>query len=329
MKKVILTETKLRKLMVEMKFSQDIVFVSYLPLRFKNDKMKGIKEIPRLNKPNGGLWACPIDSARSWKEYINRRKSSYNKKLYAFYFKLKSNAKIYSIDTLDDLNKISTKSYNFDNSFDESRRMDFELLMRNGYDGIYVSENALNNLEGEREKYPEKRIVGGSLTDLKYGEVETVPGTNGLLGLYGWGVESICVFNPDVIEPISEGEANDVNKTRFNDTEYTPENGLKSQDWLESNDYVGWDEDTGSLIDIRDDEEAQKRGSWDLLDDYYTQYRKSEPTDAYMQAKKVDDTNKAWREHETQEKAKKAGAKRSMTNTLKVADKRPLIQKKQ
>ena len=329
MKKVILTEAKLRKLISEIKYRKDIVYVSYLPYEFDMGSVSTISDWPRFNKPDGGLWACPIDSARGWKEFTKNKPDLNLDNLYAFYFKLSPNAKIYSINTLNDLEKISTKSYKFDNSFDESRRIDFEKLIKNGYDGIYVSENALNNLEGEREKYPEKRIVDGSLTDLKYGEINTIPGTNGLIGLYGWDVESICVFNPDVIEPISEGDADDINYVRFGDLEYTPEKGLKSQDWLNDDEYAEWDDDTNRLIDIRDDKETQKRGSWDLLDAYRAKEYKNAPTDAYMQAKKVDDINKAWKEHEAQEKNRKAADKRSMTNTLKAAYKRPLIQKKQ
>ena len=71
------------------------------------------------------------------------------------------------------------------------------------------------------------------------------------------------------------------------------------------------------------------RDSWDLIDSYYNANNINQPGEGRANALKVNNINKAWREHEEQEKKRKAADKRSMTNTLKAADKRPLIQKKQ
>lgn len=75
-------------------------------------------------------------------------------------------------DTLEDLKKIS----NVPNTFGD-KSINFKQLYKNGYDGIFVTANAVSNL--------------------RYVEF-------GYAGLDTWDVESICVFNPDVIIPVDE-----------------------------------------------------------------------------------------------------------------------------
>ena len=60
--------------------------------------------------------------------------------------------------------------------------IDFKRLLENGYDGIYVTEKALS-LKGIFSLYGENENVQGLLT---------------------WDVESLCVFNPDVVVPLEE-----------------------------------------------------------------------------------------------------------------------------
>jgi hypothetical protein len=71
------------------------------------------------------------------------------------------------------------------------------------------------------------------------------------------------------------------------------------------------------------------KDSWDLIDSYYNAANINPPGEGKAKALKANDVGKAWREHEEQEKKRKAADKRSMTNTLKTADKKPLIHKKQ
>jgi hypothetical protein len=191
MKRVILTEAKLRKLMVEMKFNQDMVFVSYLSEDFSSDKFKKPGGDSFYNKISGGLWACPVDSNRSWNEYVKEKSALRLDNPHVLYFRLSPNANIYSIDNFDDLSRIST--YDFDGNvyYEGARGINYQYLFNNGYDGIYVSENALNELQG---------VEGNN-----YGGLGVIPGTNGIVGLNGWDVESICIFNPEVIIPVTQG----------------------------------------------------------------------------------------------------------------------------
>ena len=302
MKKVILTEAKLKQLMVEMKFNQDIVFVTYLPEKFDRKKFKGIEydwQIQMVNKCRNGLWASPIDSNLGWEQWCKEENftSAIDKMKYSFFFKLRPGAKIYPIDNINDLKKISTAYQRDDKGRvrGKQKKIDFISLLAKGYDGIYASENAVRTL---------RNTFNSEMDEL-----------------YSWDVESICIFNPNVIIPIGEDEL--MNKmVRYSDVD-NYDDGLNSykfnnEHWYDQND------NPNRVTHYADD-----RDSWDLIDSYYNATSKNPPGEGREKALKVNDMNKAWIEHEEQEKKRKAADKRSMTNTLKAADKKPLIQKKQ
>ena len=301
MKRVILTEAKLRKLMVEMKFNQDIVFVTYLPEKYDMKKFKSIEydwQIQMVNKCRNGLWASPIDSSRGWKEWCEdeRFSSAIEKMKYSFFFRLKPGAKIYPIDDINDLRKVST-TYQHDDKGrirGTQKKIDFNMLLSKGYDGIYASENAVTSL---------RNTTNADMDEL-----------------YAWDVESICVFNPNVIVPIGEDELMS-KMSKYSDVKNYDKWGLRSNDfeWKTMNNQV---DNPNRVTHYADD-----RDSWDLIDSYYNAGNMQPPGEGRAKALKVNDTNKAWREHEEQEKKRKAAEKRSMTNTLKSVDNKPLIQK--
>jgi hypothetical protein len=173
MKKVILTEAKFRKLLNEIRFNKDMIFVSYLYDEFNKDAMTEPKEDSFRNKFTGGLWACPIDSVEGWKEWCEHE--DFHTGNNQFTFKLKPEAKIYEIDNAEDLIRVSTLL----NNKSGRKRISLEYLRSNGYDGIYATENA---------------VMG-----LRYYEREN----RDIEDLYNWDVESLFIFNPDVIIPIS------------------------------------------------------------------------------------------------------------------------------
>ena len=303
MKRVILTEGKLKKLMFEMRFNQDIVFVSLLPEKYDIKKFKTIEydwQAQMNNKCRNGLWASPIDSNWGWEQWCKHENftSGINKMKYSFFFKLKPGAKIYSIDNINDLKKIST-TYQHDDLgriHGTQKKIDFNMLLSKGYDGIYVSEDAVVDL----------RMMFSSEID----------------GLSSWDVESICIFNPNAIIPIGEDElANKMSK--YSDVINHDKWGLGSDDFdlnTMGNDF----ENPNRMTHYGDDKD-----SWDLIDSYYNAANINPPGEGKAKALKANDVGKAWGEHEEQEKKRKAADKRSMTNTLKTADKKPLIQKKQ
>jgi hypothetical protein len=278
------------------------VFVTYLPEKFDMKKFKGIEydwQIQMVNKCRNGLWASPIDSNLGWEQWCKEENftSAIDKMKYSFFFKLRPGAKIYSIDNINDLKKISTAYQRDDKGRvrGKQKKIDFISLLAKGYDGIYASENAVRTL---------RNTFNSEMDEL-----------------YTWDVESICIFNPNVIIPIGEDEL--MNKmVRYSDVD-NYDDGLNSykfdnEHWYDQND------NPNRVTHYADD-----RDSWDLIDSYYNATSKNPPGEGREKALKVNDMNKAWKEHDEQEKKRKAADKRSMTNTLKAADKKPLIQKKQ
>ena len=160
------------------KFRGDMVFVSYLNEPYDKSKFKPIRitmMTQLINKCKGGLWACPAESRYGWKEWCKDNEFNEGKLNNAFFFKLSPNAKIYAIHDIGDLESISTAiGYMGDGT------IDFQRLLDEGYDGIYVSEEAANAFHSFAKR--------------------------GVRDLNSWDVESICTFNPDVIIPIENGD---------------------------------------------------------------------------------------------------------------------------
>lgn len=134
------------------------------------------------NKPLGGLWACPLNdyNVYDWLDfqteneydldYEGEIKRPENPKF--FLFRLKPSAKILTIGSLDDLRQASTKM----NPLGGSRRvMDFDAMVNNGYDGLFV-------------RYIDRNCYVGHESTSSY------------------DVPSICVWNKEVIVPIGEDE---------------------------------------------------------------------------------------------------------------------------
>ncbi len=125
-------------------------------------------------KPYGGIWASPVDSDFGWKEwceleggdaFIKRTQKS-------FKFKLKPDSKIYTIDSVYDLEELNKKFAILDDRKFESW-FDYEKMKNSGYDGLFMTA------QGER----------------------TTRLANTLVSFYGWDCESIVVFNKDCIIP--------------------------------------------------------------------------------------------------------------------------------
>lgn len=155
----------------------NIIFVAFGNDKFDINKVKpvdtnGIYTIMR-NKPSGGVWASPLTSKNGWADWCNSNEFRLKTLSKHFIFSLKPNAKIYVIDDFEDLKQISTvPNYQL-----QQKSINFDSLVKNGYDGIFVTANAASKL----------RYVGKVYA-----------------GLDTWDVESICVFNPEVIIPMEE-----------------------------------------------------------------------------------------------------------------------------
>jgi len=123
--------------------------------KFELEKFKAIKNIPWI-KPEGGLWASPIDSPYGWKQWGCENLFGDFTSQFEFTFK----GSILIIDAIRDLRKL-TWNDTYPNS------IDFEALQRAGHDAIWLTA------KGER--------------DTRFSRPYS---------LYGWDCESVIILNP-------------------------------------------------------------------------------------------------------------------------------------
>lgn len=132
-----------------------------------------------VNKPWWGLWASPVDSKRSWIDFIGswfKKKKVLDQKY--FCFKLKPDAKVYVIKDFEDIARYATLDIYSDVI---GKSIDFSQIYEDGYDAIFVGEEAL----------------------IKYGQNFPFNGAN---LLYSYDVESLCVLRKECIVPYTEDE---------------------------------------------------------------------------------------------------------------------------
>ena len=153
-----------------------IIFVAFGSEKFDLNKVRPVnlssKRTLMRNKPEGGVWASPLTSKNGWADWCNSNKFRLKSLSQHFLFTIKPEAKIYVIDTFDDLKQISTLR-----NYSGEKAINFQMLYDNGCDGIFVTAKAAS--------------------ELRYVE-------SGYADLYAWDVESICVFNSNVIVPVEE-----------------------------------------------------------------------------------------------------------------------------
>ena len=133
------------------------------------------------NKPIGGLWSCPtVDVDRSWYDWSIGEEFHLENLKEHFDFTIKDSARILEIKNMKDLDKLPRVSHN--SSIYEYDTMnsdiDFEELTKD-YDGIKVWMYRAEDLDRS------KRLFDG----IYY-------------RLYGWDVDTLLVFNPNIIEEI-------------------------------------------------------------------------------------------------------------------------------
>lgn len=145
-------------------------FITYGIKKFIPSKFKKIRNRKYCNKPSGGLWASSIDSKIGWKDYCIS--SSYYKKdglKNYIKFKIKPESNIYIIDSLNDLYSLPFQIN--DDMFGQTY-IDFKKMAESGYQGVYLTEKGLTR-------------------------------TSSFLGyefnLYGWDVESLVIFDPNIM----------------------------------------------------------------------------------------------------------------------------------
>lgn len=135
-----------------------------------------------FNKPEGGLWTSPIDSDYGWERWCEDndfRTEYFEDPTNNFLIQLKPSARIYTINSLEDLNQLHNKF--MQNVTSDPIRcftfLDFEKISKY-YDAIFLTE---------------------------HGQWETRLSTP---NLYGWDCESVLILNKNVVLPVDNFENN-------------------------------------------------------------------------------------------------------------------------
>lgn len=127
-------------------------------------------------KPLGGLWATPKEASYiDWKKWCLSNEFNCDRLAYYFEFNLTQNAKIFHIANADDVYELVSlgccdlqpASYRYLNPTSEIppvEKIDFEMLVKLGYDGFELHMNQ-----------------------------------NLYWAMYGWDCDTLLIFNPDVI----------------------------------------------------------------------------------------------------------------------------------
>ena len=113
-------------------------------------------------KPEGGLWASPVDSLYGWREWCND--NNFGDLSTSFQFQFSGN--IYTINSLNDLFSLPLR-FAFENRF---YFIDFEECLKRGIDAIHLTNS------GEMATRFSKPV-----------------------NLYGWDCESVLILNPNGI----------------------------------------------------------------------------------------------------------------------------------
>lgn len=166
-----------------MKNLKNIIFVHYGTNKIKEKLFKTIKNRRGWNKPSGGIWASPLNSNHSWRKFCLDENFNIGTLKKHILFKINPNSKIYTINSYLDLIKLK-KYWIYDkNRIFNEVMIDYEKMMKDGYDGIYLTEDG----EHDTRFSP-------------YGRYDCSMG--GKLDLYGWDCESIVIFNKNIIKQV-------------------------------------------------------------------------------------------------------------------------------
>lgn len=194
----------------------DLTFISYGTDKFDINKVKPINigsEWSRVaNKPEGGLWGSPVGSKFGWADFCNRESFRLRTLNKHFLFKVKKSAKICIIDNLEDLKK----HIYFDIEIGKYILDIYKLV--NSYDGIYLTNN-------------------GAIT------LSNIPYKLNISDLQTWDVESICIFNPRVVEPVIEDAFEKAQHHKYEKTLFEPDDEMYDWDDLESRKHLQIDAD--------------------------------------------------------------------------------------
>lgn len=130
--------------------------------RFRRNAYKPIRNRDFV-KPDGGLWASPINVAWGWKQWAEREEYGDLSTWFEFDFR----GRVLKIDKLKDLIALPRRHYD---GYREMQWPDYEAILARGVDAIHLTE------KGESET----RFSNPNL--------------------YGWDCECVLVMNADAVQ---------------------------------------------------------------------------------------------------------------------------------
>ena len=163
------------------------------------EKFKPIKNRLWYNKPSGGLWASPThDNVNVWKSWAeNEFIAEYDDDDY-FEFKLSDNARVLTLNSIKDCEKIPMQ---WDNPAYQNDRMWRHILDKQE---VFEISNHTSDWLPDFEKLSE-------MYDAIY-----FTSANGLYqALLGWDCDSLLIMNPNVIQIIKENPNSEPKKREF------------------------------------------------------------------------------------------------------------------
>jgi len=145
------------------------IFIHYGHKNFIDNLWAEIKNV-NFVKPHGGLWASRIDAKYGWKEWCNDSQFRKCNIKNSFCFKLKKDARLLTINSIEELKQYPKDKKCLDISPYYS--LDFEELKKS-YDAIEV------NISNDKRLYWD---------------------------LYGWDCDSILILNKKILQIIEGGQ---------------------------------------------------------------------------------------------------------------------------
>lgn len=135
---------------------------------FDKNKFQPVKNAPYCNKPNGGLWASPINSKYGWKDWCIIEE--FGNLSNSFEFTIIGNIfKITNQNSINQLPLVSEGIHDYHtvlvSALYNGQLVDFEAVDNSGIDAIWLTEEAVCCKE-----------------------------------FYGWDCESVLILNPNCIQ---------------------------------------------------------------------------------------------------------------------------------
>lgn len=153
------------------------------------------------NKPRGGLWGC---RGTEWWDWCQSEEYLCSDKYYEWC--LREGTNVYTIEGVNDfcylLKKYPhTMGMDIQDITDPVDSIDFMKIWQDGYDAVELTEEANFQLRfGLREflDIPKNMLMAELIQSTKFS-------TAMLMGVHGWDVPSICVFDPEKTVIVTSG----------------------------------------------------------------------------------------------------------------------------